>query len=97
MENTIFGGSGNFLINACRFEPVEDRHRNVEDDQIREKRPGRLDSRLAIGYRRDDVKLGLEQGGDLLTHFCVIVRYENARFGHVREFYATTNRPRPRQ
>jgi hypothetical protein len=37
---------------------------------------------VSIGYRRDDVELGFEQGGDMLTRLGVIIHHQYARAGH---------------
>jgi hypothetical protein len=55
------------------------RHRQIGDDHVRSKPPGRVDELVAVAYRTDHIEIVLfEQADETLLHDRVVVGYENS-------------------
>ena len=67
---------------AGRFEPVEERHGSVEDDDVGPERLRGLEQSPAVGHGPDDIESGFQDLGEGLPEEPVIIREQDTRALH---------------
>ena len=87
VRNTSFASRGLLLDLARGFEAVQERHRDVQDDDVGLELLGGVDEGPPVGDLADDVVVSREQFLEGAEEERVIVGEQNSRSTHAQALY----------